>query len=104
MIFVETTGFTNILTKMMSDDEYSALQAFLITHPGAGKIIRGSGGMRKLRWAVQGKGKSGGARIIYYWMPRKEHIYLLTAYTKGDRENIDAATLKQISKFLETLK
>ncbi len=104
MVFVETSLFTRIIRKIMSDDEYAVLQAFLMAHPDAGEIIRGSGGIRKLRWAAQGKGKSGGARVIYYWATGKDHIYFLTAYTKGERENIDAATLKQMSKLVESLK
>ena len=73
-------------------------------NPKAGVILRGSGGIRKLRWAAHGKGKSGGVRIIYYWAKQAEHIYLLTLYSKGEQENIDAATLKRIAKLLETLK
>lgn len=88
----------------MSDDEYTALQTLLMARPDVGKVIRGSGGIRKLRWAIRGKGKSGGARVIYYWVPRKDHIYLLTAYTKGEREDIDADTLKRIRRLVETLK
>lgn len=58
MVFVETTLFTSIITKIMSDDEYAALQTLLMARPDAGKIIRASGGIRKLRWAIGGKGKS----------------------------------------------
>lgn len=104
MIFVETTLFTSIITKIMSDDEYTALQISLIARPDAGTIIRGSGGIRKLRWAIRGKGKSGGARVIYYWAPSKDHIYFLTAYTKGERGDIDRDTLRRIRKLVETLK
>jgi hypothetical protein len=56
MLFVETTVFTSIITKIMSDDEYAAMQIFLMARPEAGKIIRGSGGIRKLRWALAGRG------------------------------------------------
>lgn len=61
MVFVETSLFTRIIHEIMSDDEYAALQVFLMARPDAGKLVRGSGGIRKLRWAAQGKGKSGGA-------------------------------------------
>lgn len=73
-------------------------------HPEAGSIIQGSGGIRKLRWARQGMGKSGGTRIIYYWAKSCEQIYLLTAYSKNEKENIDAATLAKIAKQLGEMK
>ncbi len=72
--------------------------------PEAGQIIRCSGGVRKLRWARQGIGKSGGLRIIYYWQKTKEQIYLLTVYSKSEQENIDTATLALIAKQLGAIK
>lgn len=104
MIFVETSQFTALLDNYLNDDEYRKLQNSLLENPEAGVIIRGSGGIRKIRWAARGKGKSGGIRIIYYWAPTPERIYLLTLYSKGEQENIDAATLKRITKLLETFK
>lgn len=100
----DTRGVTHAFEIFISDDEYTALQVFLIARPNAGKIIRGSGGIRKLRWAIHGKGKSGGARVVYYWTPSKDHVYFLTAYTKGEREDIDRDTVKRIRKLVETLK
>ena len=64
MIFIETSLFTKIIATYLSDDEYAALQSFLVENPEAGDIVRGSGGVRKLRWAKSGKGKRGGIRII----------------------------------------
>ncbi|MEK8017934.1 MAG: hypothetical protein VSS75_013760 [Candidatus Parabeggiatoa sp.] len=62
MIFIETSHFTAILDNYLNDDEYRELQNYLLENPNVGAIIRGSGGMRKLRWAARGKGKSGGIR------------------------------------------
>lgn len=104
MLFVETRLFSGLLPKYLSDEEYRELQAFLMAHPDAGDVIRGSGGIRKVRWAIKGKGKSGGIRAIYYWVKVRDHIYLLTLYGKSERADIDAATLKRIAKQLELLK
>ena len=70
----------------------------------AGDLTRGSGGIRKIRWAAKGKGKSGGVRVIYYWAKASEHNYLLALYGKSERSNIDAATLRRIAKQLESMK
>ena len=67
MIFIEASSFTKLLPNYLSDDEYRALQAYLMQKPDAGDLIKGSGGVRKVRWASEGMGKSGGVRVIYYW-------------------------------------
>ena len=91
MLFIETTTFTKQLPRHLDDDSYAALQAFLSVHPDAGDIIRGSGGVRKIRWTMPGRGKRGGSRVIYYWLVREDHIYLLTLYAKGVKEDLTAA-------------
>lgn len=103
MVFIETTLFTRLLPNYMDDDEYRTLQAYLTEHPEAGDLIKESGGIRKVRWAVKGKGKSGGVRVIYYWHQPEYHIHMLTLYGKNEQANIDKATLKRISKALEQL-
>ncbi len=67
MVIIETRTFTRQVTALLSDDEYRALQTELAGRPDAGAIIQGSGGIRKLRWSVHGRGKRGGVRVIYYW-------------------------------------
>ena len=104
MLFVETSAFSSLLPTYLSDEEFRELQVMLMERPDAGDLIPGSGGIRKVRWARSGMGKSGGLRVIYYWAKMPEHIYLLTMYAKGERENIDAATLKRIAKQLESIK
>jgi hypothetical protein len=65
VIFIEAPGFTRLVYRHLSDDEYAALQWALVLRPEAGTIIPGSGGIRKLRWGKQGRGKRGGLRVIY---------------------------------------
>ena len=104
MVFVETTLFSKLLAGYLDDDGYRGLQSHLIERPDAGAIIRGSGGVRKVRWAAHGKGKSGGVRVIYYWLKADGQIFLLTLYGKGEKENLGAAELKRIVKLVEELK
>ena len=103
MVFVETSLFSKLLTQYLSDDEYRGLQNHLIERPDAGAIIRGSSGVRKVRWATGGKGKSGGLRVIYYWIKANEQIVLLTLYGKGEKENLSAAELRRVVKIIEEL-
>jgi hypothetical protein len=74
------------------------LQSFLFKYPEAGKVVPGSGGVRKLRWAMARKGKSGGVRIIYYFKKQDEEIWLLTIYSKNEIENIPPHILRQIAE------
>jgi hypothetical protein len=104
MVFVETSLFTKLLPGYLADDEYRLLQIHLIEHPDAGAIIRGSGGVRKVRWRAGGKGKSGGVRIIYYWVTAEQKIFFLTLYGKGEKEDLSAQDLKRVVKLLEELK
>lgn len=104
MIFVETHYFTSRLPRYLSDDEYRELQTYLAERPEAGDRIPGGGGLRKLRWAAGGHGKSGGVRVIYYWLRADEQIFLFTLFRKSERADLDKATLNAIAKSLETLK
>ena len=96
--FIETSLFTRIVYDYLSEDEYLGLQVYLLQHPESGKIIRGSGGIRKIRWAYQGKGKSGGLRVIYYCKISKDEIWLLTVYAKSEQETIPGHILKKIAE------
>jgi hypothetical protein len=94
--FVETKLFTRLVQEYLSDDEYSELQQALFSDPEAGAVIRGSGGVRKLRWGVAGRGKSGGIRVIYYLRTKQGQIWMLTPYAKNVAESISANVPKQI--------
>ena len=82
MEFIEATAFTKYVYEYLSDDEYVGLQSFLFQYPEAGKVVPGSGGVRKVRWAMSGRGKSGGVRVIYYFKQQDDEIWLLTIYSK----------------------
>jgi mRNA-degrading endonuclease RelE of RelBE toxin-antitoxin system len=104
MLFVETSLFTRQLARYLSDEEYREFQKYLMVRPDAGALVRGSGGIRKVRWGAGGRGKSGGVRVIYYWAAAAAQIYLLTIYGKSERSEIDEATLHRIAARLELLK
>lgn len=104
MLFVETSLFTAQLGRHLGDDAYRELQASLMERPDAGALIRGSGGLRKVRWGARGRGKSGGVRVIYYWATAAAQIYLLTIYGKGERADLDQETLRRIAGKLELLR
>jgi len=99
--FVETRLFTKLVQEYLSDEEYSKLQLALIENPEAGAVIRGSGGVRKLRWAAPGRGKRGGYRVIYYLAKPKGIVWMLTMYPKSVADSIPTTVLKQIREELD---
>ncbi|KEQ17570.1 type II toxin-antitoxin system RelE/ParE family toxin [Endozoicomonas numazuensis] len=101
MIFIETSKFTKLLSDYLSDDEYRMLQWHLQEKPESGDIVRGSGGVRKVRWAPEGKGKSGGVRVIYYWKKSDYEIWMLTIYSKSEQATIPSHILKKIAEAIE---
>jgi len=76
----------------------------LAANPEKGPIVKGSGGLRKIRMALPGRGKSGGARVLYLWFPRQEAIVLYFIYTKGEMEDIPAAKMKAIKREVQRIK
>jgi mRNA-degrading endonuclease RelE of RelBE toxin-antitoxin system len=101
VIFVETPTFTKRILQLMDDEQYAALQAHLARQPGEGKVIPGSGGLRKIRWAGSGRGKRGGLRLIYYWWVAKDRISLLLVYPKNEQDDLSADQVKLLRKVLE---
>lgn len=99
--FVETKLFTKLVQEYLSDDEYAALQQSRIVNSEAGDVIPGSGGVRKLRWGVAGRGKRGGLRVIYFLRLRNEEIWMLTLYAKNVADNIPANVLKKIKEEID---
>jgi mRNA-degrading endonuclease RelE of RelBE toxin-antitoxin system len=93
MVIIETPIFTKQLLATLSEEEYRLFQATLLERPDAGKIIPGGAGLRKLRWAVRGRGKSGGIRVIYYWFTSRGTILLLFMYPKNVQDNLTQGQL-----------
>ena len=93
MLFIEAPKSTELVQSHLNDEEYAALQWLLLERPDAGDIVPGSGGVRKIRWGLRGKGKRGGIRVIYYWKTADDEIWLLTLYAKNVQENIPAQVL-----------
>jgi mRNA-degrading endonuclease RelE of RelBE toxin-antitoxin system len=103
MEFIEATAFTKYLYDYLSEDEYLGLQSFLLQYPESGKVVPSSGGVRKIRWAMSGRGKSGGVRVIYYFRKQDDEIWLLTIYSKNEVANISSHVLRQIAKEIENV-
>ncbi len=101
MIFIETSKFSKLLSEYLSDDEYRMLQWHLQEKPESGDIVRGSGGVRKVRWAPESKGKRGGVRVIYYWKKSDHEIWMLTIYSKSEQASIPGHILKKIAEAIE---
>lgn len=103
MEFVETPMFTRMVVALLADDEYRDLQNVLVQDPERGDLIKGGGGIRKLRYALPGRGKSGGIRIIYYWIKDRHQIYMLVAYPKSKKDDLsekETALLRELVKEL----
>ena len=104
MIFIEDDGFQRRCKGLLDDEELCALMDWLAERPDAGKVIPGSGGLRKLRWAAKGHGKRGGARMIYYWVVARDRILMLDIYAKNEKEDLSAGELKQLRTLIEDYK
>jgi hypothetical protein len=95
------TAFTRQITALLSDNEYREFQSRLAANPELGPLIAGGGGIRKIRVGVGARGKSGGARVIYYWAIRKDVILPLYAYPKNEAADL---TPKQVSQLAKVVK
>lgn len=103
MEFIETPTFTRLLVPLLSDNEYREMQNVLVENPECGDLIAGGGGIRKLRHAMRGRGKSGGVRVIYYWIKDKHQIYMLVVYPKSRKDDLsdkEVAVLRELVKEL----
>jgi hypothetical protein len=101
MIFRESKAFSKRLAEFLTDEDLRLLQVSLLLKPDQGKVIPGGGGLRKMRWALPGRGKSGGARVIYFWFVAQSVIYLLSIYAKNEQEDLTPEQLKLLRKTVE---
>lgn len=100
---VELPGYERAIQDVLTPDEASGLVAFLAQHPDEGKVIPDTGGIRKLRWGARGRGKSGGARVIYYFRDLNMPLYLLTAFHKGEKINVTKREQAALRKVVDAI-
>ena len=101
MELIETSTFTRQMTALLSDEDFGEFQSRLAANPGLGALIKGGGGIRKIRVAVGSRGKRGGARVIYYWAVRKDLILLLYAYAKNVSADLTPRQVAQLAKVVK---
>jgi hypothetical protein len=100
MVFIETPIFTADVQVLLSDDDYAALQQYLVADPESGDVIAGTGGLRKARWTTAGRGKRGGTRVIYFHVVAQTQIRMVLIYRKGIKDDLTAkekAALRKIN-------
>jgi hypothetical protein len=103
MEFIETPTFTRMLVELLTDDEYAVLQSVLVVNPESGDMVKGGGGIRKLRHALPGRGKRGGVRVIYYWLRKDGQIYMLLIYPKSKKDTLTARETAILFEFVKEL-
>jgi len=96
--FIESAAFDRVRAVYFDDEDYSELQEFMMRHPEAGKVVPGSGGVRKLRWKREAAGKRGGLRVVYFVRYRPNEMWMLAVYAKSRRENIPGHIIKQLKE------
>ena len=94
--FRETKAFTRDFSSLLSEEGYFAFQNYLLDNFSLGDVIPSGNGLRKIRWRVEGKGKSGGVRLIYYSASAKRYIYLMAIYGKNQQTDLDKNRLKKL--------
>ena len=104
MITIAETGeYRKKATVLLPEEDHDALKAYLAEHPKAGVIMEGTGGVRKLRWAIPGKGKSGGARVIYFYHDDDMPLYMLTMFGKNEKSNLTKKERNDLKDLVQIL-
>jgi hypothetical protein len=98
---VETPLFQRLADDYWTEEERGAFVSFIAAHPEAGDVVPGSGGVRKVRWSLAGRGKRGGVRVIYLNRISTGEIWLLVLYAKSEAENIPVHLLRRIKEEIE---
>jgi hypothetical protein len=101
---VETSAFARRAEKLLSTDEHEDLIFHLALHPQAGDEIPGTGGVRKVRFAARGKGKSGGVRVVYYFFDEENPLYAIFLYGKNEQADLTSQQKREVKAFAATLK
>jgi hypothetical protein len=102
--FIELQAFTEEVLRVADEESLREFQMELAANPESGALIQQSGGLRKARFRLPGRGKSGGARVIYLWLPNRGIFVLFMLYTKSARANISAAQLSRLRSAVESIK
>ena len=100
---VELPEFIRRVEKLLGESERQSLITFVAEFPVSGVLIRGTGGIRKLRWARKGSGKSGGVRVIYYYHDERIPLYLLTVFGKGEKSNLSQSERNELASLVKLL-
>lgn len=100
---VTLKSFERAVDGLLTEDEVSGLIAYLANHPDDGAVMPGTGGIRKLRWGARGRGKSGGARVIYYFHDLNMPLYVLTAYGKGEKIDLSMSEKAQMRRLVDEI-
>ena len=101
MVIKETSVFTKQVDRLLDAESYRLLQLRLVADPEAGELIRGTGGLRKIRWQGSGRGKRGGIRAIYYWAGQHGVVLMLLAYPKNERDDLSAEQRKVLAALVK---
>jgi hypothetical protein len=101
LLIVETSVFTRQVASLLDAESYRLLQVELVRNPEVGALIRGSGGLRKIRWARRGGGKRGGLRVINYWYQSRGILLLLVAYAKTELDVLTPTQLQALRRLVE---
>ena len=104
MEFLEAPAFTRYVSGYLTDNEYRELQNRLAAAPEHGDVIPGTGGFRKLRWTDprRGKGRRGGLRVIYYYFPGEQQIWLITLYGKNEASDLTPKERQALKNAIES--
>jgi mRNA-degrading endonuclease RelE of RelBE toxin-antitoxin system len=101
LIFKETSVFTEQVSYLLTSESYRLLQLRLASMPDAGAVIKGTGGLRKIRWRGATGGKRGGVRVIYYWVPSDNLILFLLAYPKTAKDDLTSRQMKVLAALVQ---
>lgn len=102
--FVWLPTFEQSAKGLLNEEDRRELEIALVEHPDRGELIPRTGGFRKLRWAAGGKGRSGGARVVYFHVAHRETIYMILAYGKGVKEDLTESERKELKKLAVIIK
>ncbi|MEZ9868872.1 type II toxin-antitoxin system RelE/ParE family toxin [Vibrio sp. 10N.261.51.A4] len=100
---VELPEYKKRVEKLLSEEENKQIINYLAEHPKAGVLMQGTGGIRKLRWAKEGSGKSGGVRVIYYYHSEEIPLFMLSLFGKNEKANLSKAECNVLNKLTKIL-